>query len=190
MEEKKAIRKKIYAARRTYTDGQLEEMSRIITDKVCALPVFQEADKILAYADYNHEVVTRFLIEEAWKAGKTVAVPKVDGKNMIFYVLKDFAVLEPGSFDVPEPVDGEIAVWEDALMIMPGVAFDKENHRVGYGGGFYDRFLEKHPRVKTVAVAFSFQMVDEVPVEPTDIFPQVIVTETDTYLKKEDSAHE
>lgn len=72
--------------------------------------------------------------------------------------------------------------WTDALMIMPGVAFDRENHRVGYGGGFYDRFLEKHPDIRRVAVAFDFQILDQVPTEPTDICPQIIVTQSDTFL--------
>lgn len=181
MQTKKDIRKQIFAARKTYSDNQIEEWSRLITQRVTALPAFRNAEQVLAYADYNHEVVTRFLIEEAWKAGKQVAVPKVSGKDMIFYKLEDFSQLEPGYYGIPEPARGEIVEWEDALMIMPGVAFDKENHRVGYGGGFYDRFLEKHPRVQRVAVAFSFQILPEVPVEPTDIFPQIIVTEKDTY---------
>ena len=62
-------------------------------------------------------------------------------------------------------------------MIMPGVAFDKQNHRVGYGGGFYDRYLEKHPSLKRIAAAFEFQILPEVPTEPTDISPEIIVTE-------------
>lgn len=181
MQTKKDIRKQIFAARKTYTDSQIEEWSRVITRKVTALPAFRNAEKVLAYADYNHEVITRFLVEEAWKAGKQVAVPKVFGQDMIFYKLEDFSQLEPGYYGIPEPARGEIVEWEDALMIMPGVAFDKVNHRVGYGGGFYDRFLEKHPGVQRVAVAFSFQMLPEVPVEPTDIFPQIIVTEKETY---------
>ena len=131
----------------------------------------------LVYADYNHEVVTEYLIKEAWKAGKEVAVPKVVGKDMVFYKLTDFARLEPGYFGIPEPVSGEIVNWSKALMIMPGVAFDRANHRVGYGGGFYDRYLEKHPQLERVAIAFSFQMLPEVPTEPTDICPQIIVTE-------------
>ena len=66
-------------------------------------------------------------------------------------------------------------------MIMPGVAFDPQNHRVGYGGGFYDRFLEKHPMIKRVAVAFEFQILPSVPTEPTDISPELIVTENTIY---------
>ena len=96
---------------------------------------------------------------------------------MIFYKLTDFSQLEPGYFGIPEPARGEIAEWENALMIMPGVAFDKQNHRVGYGGGFYDRYLEKHPALKRIAAAFEFQILPEVPTEPTDISPEIIVTE-------------
>ena len=124
MESKKDIRKKIFAERKLHTDEQIEAMSRTITDKVTALPAFKNADRILVYADYNHEVVTEYLIKEAWKAGKEVAVPKVVGKDMVFYKLTDFARLEPGYFGIPEPVSGEIVNWSKALMIMPGVGYE------------------------------------------------------------------
>ena len=120
MESKKDIRKKIFAERKLRTDEQIEAMSLTITDKVTALPAFKNADRILVYADYNHEVVTEYLIKEAWKAGKEVAVPKVVGKDMVFYKLTDLARLEPGYFGIPEPVSGEIVNWSKALMIMPG----------------------------------------------------------------------
>ena len=181
MEEKKQIRKQIFAARKAHTDEQIEEWSRMIADRVTTLPEYKDAKRILAYADYNHEVMTGFIIEAAWRDSKEVAVPKVVGQDMVFYKLTDFAQLEKGYFGIPEPARGEIVQWEEALMIMPGVAFDRQNHRVGYGGGFYDRFLEKHPEVCRVAVGFSFQILSEVPTEPTDIRPQVIVTEENIY---------
>ena len=177
MEEKRLIRKQIFAARKQCSDAQVEEWSHQITDQVLKLSEFVKAKHILAYADYNHEVMTGFLIEKAWADGKEIAVPKVQGLDMIFYKLTDFAQLEPGYYGIPEPVSGEIVQWEDALMIMPGVAFDRQNHRVGYGGGFYDRYLEKHPRVKRVAAAFEFQLLPQVPTEPTDISPEIVVTE-------------
>ena len=121
--------------------------------------------------------------QAAWNDGKEVAVPKVVGQDMVFYKLTDFAQLEKGYFGIPEPARGEIVQWEEALMIMPGVAFDRQNHRVGYGGGFYDRFLEKHPYITRVAVAFEFQMMSEVPVEPTDISPEIIVTEKEMCIR-------
>ena len=184
MEEKKQIRKQIFAARKAQTDAQIEEWSRMIADRVTTLPEYKDAKRILAYADYNHEVMTGFIIEAAWRDGKEVAVPKVVGQDMVFYKLTDFAQLEKGYFGIPEPARGEIVQWEDAMMVMPGVAFDQENHRVGYGGGFYDRFLEKHPQIRRVAVAFEFQMLPEVPTEPTDISPEIIVTEKSAYHLK------
>lgn len=182
---KRLIRKQIFAARKQCSDAQVEEWSHQITDQVLKLSEFVKAKHILAYADYNHEVMTRYIIEEAWKAGKEVAVPKVVGKDMIFYRLTDFSQLEPGYFGIPEPVRGEIVKWEDALMVMPGVAFDPENNRVGYGGGFYDRFLEKHPDITRLAVAFDFQILDLVPTEPTDICPQIIVTQSKVYRRED-----
>ena len=181
MEEKKEIRKKIFKARKEHEDAWIQEKSRKITETLTQLPEDRNADRIMAYADYNHEVITRYIIEQAWKDGKEVAVPKVFGKDMIFYRLTDFSQLEAGYFGIPEPARGEIVQCEEALMIMPGVAFDRQNHRVGYGGGFYDRFLEKHPYITRVAVAFEFQMMSEVPVEPTDISPEIIVTEKEIY---------
>ena len=186
MEEKKAIRKQIFKARKEHSDTWIEEKSRRITELLAALPDYEDADRIMAYADYNHEVITRYIIEQSWKDGKEVAVPKVFGKDMVFYRLTDFSQLESGYFGIPEPKeDGETVSWEDAMMVMPGVAFDENCNRVGYGGGFYDRFLEKHPGIRRVAVGFSFQILSEVPTEPTDIRPQVIVTEEKIYRDKQ-----
>ena len=102
MEEKRAIRKKIFTARKQYTDQQIRELSIELTHRLTQLPEFIQAKRIMAYADYNHEVMTRFLIEEAWKTGKEVAVPKVVGKDMIFYHFTDFGQLEPGYFGIPD----------------------------------------------------------------------------------------
>ena len=113
MEEKKQIRKQIFAARKAHTDAQIEEWSRMIADRVTTLPEYKDAKRILAYADYNHEVMTGFIIEAAWRDGKEVAVPKVVGQDMVFYKLTDFAQLEKGYFGIPEPARGEIVQWED-----------------------------------------------------------------------------
>ena len=187
MESKKDIRKKIFAERKLHTDEQIEAMSRTITDKVTALPAFKNADRILVYADYNHEVVTEYLIKEAWKAGKEVAVPKVVGKDMVFYKLTDFARLEPGYFGIPEPVSGEIVNWSKALMIMPGVAFDRANHRVGYGGGFYDRYLEKMPEdCEKAILCRESLMCEQIPTEEHDERMDLVISQNGIIrIKKE-----
>lgn len=177
MEAKKDIRKKVFEARKNTSDQQILDWSADICNQVTNHPLYQSADKIYIYVDYNREVKTDGIIKKAWADGKQVAVPKVNGKLMDFYELTDFSQLEEGYFHIPEPATGTIVNWEDALMIMPGVAFDTEHHRVGYGGGFYDRHLEKHTGHSTMAICFEFQVLENLPYEATDIKPSVIVTE-------------
>jgi len=181
MIDKKQVRKEIFAKRAAHTDQQIARMSRRLTQKLIELPAFQNAQRIYAYADYNHEVCTGALIEAAWEQGKQVAVPRVVGRDMVFCQIDGFEQLKRGYMGIPEPTEQcPQVVWEDALMIMPGVAFDAEKNRCGYGGGFYDRFLEQHP-LHTIAVAFAFQIVEKLPTEPTDIRPEVVVTEQGIY---------
>ena len=185
MEEKKVIRKQIFAARKTYTDQQIEEMSKKITERLETLSEFQNAQRILAYADYNHEVMTGFIIEAAWRDSKEVAVPKVVGQDMVFYKLTDFAQLEKGYFGIPEPARGEIVQWEDAMMVMPGVAFDKENHRIGYGGGFYDKYLNRYGAddFLKIGICYDFQMqkYDTIKMEENDVKVDMTVTDRAYY---------
>lgn len=153
-------------------------MSLKILEHVQGLLEYQKAEVIYAYMDCRHEVETRDLIQAAWKAGKRVAVPKVKGQEMQFYYISSFQDdLEAGSFGIQEPKEQNPAREEHALLLMPGVAFDGECHRVGYGGGFYDRFLETHPRLTTLALAFEFQVKEAVPFEEFDIRPARVVTE-------------
>ena len=137
MAEKKEIRKYIFGKRKEFSQQDAERYSEKICETVISLPEFQEADCIYAYVDYNKEVVTKGMIEAAWKAGKRVAVPKVTGAHeMKYYYLESFEQLEPGYFQIPEPAWGEEAKDEDAFLIVPGVAFDENRHRAGYGQGF------------------------------------------------------
>ena len=177
METKRDIRKKIFALRKKVSEEKLSEDSRKIFREVCASSVYRQADAVYAYMDYNHEVMTREFIRRAWEDGKQVAVPKVQGREMVFYVLESFDQLEDGYFGIPEPCRGKAACQEQALMIVPGVAFDTERHRIGYGQGFYDRYLSQHSQHPTIAVAFEFQLVDQVPCEATDIRPDCLITE-------------
>ncbi len=135
MEEKRLIRKQIFAARKQCADEQVEEWSRQLTERVIRLPEFLQADRVMAYADYNHEVMTRFIIEEAWKwQGSGSSQGGGKGHGLLppdrFLPARSWIFRNSGAYR------GETVDWTDALMIMPGVAFDRENHRVGYGGGF------------------------------------------------------
>ena len=182
METKKVIRKEIFRRRKEADPIAVHKNSEQIWQKLFSLPAFQESDWIYLYIDCKNEVMTDGIIEEAFRLGKKVAAPKVVGEDMIFYQISHPEDLEPGYFGIREPkTDLPVADGEDGLMIMPGVAFDNLRHRVGYGGGFYDRYLSKHTRHFTAALAFEFQMMSEVPVEPTDISPEIIVTEKEIY---------
>jgi len=176
--EKKEIRKEIKRLRAEHTDEQIHQMSLELCERLTALEVYQKAEVVYAYVDCKHEVETRDIIRAAWKAGKKVAVPKVLGQDMQFFYIRSFEEdLEDGYFGIREPKEVNPAYEEEALLLMPGVAFDEMRHRVGYGGGFYDRFLEKHPKMTTVALAFEFQIKEQVPFEEFDILPTKIVTE-------------
>lgn len=154
-------------------------MSETITKRILQHPWFQKATTIYLYMSYQEEVDTRELLKEAIRMGKKVAAPKVQGKEMKFYYIESYEELHPGMKGIPEP-DGENmypANDMSALILMPLVGFDKAGNRIGYGGGYYDRYLEQHPSHPTIGLAYSIQEVDELPVEETDWKPDRIVTE-------------
>lgn len=110
------------------------------------------------------------MLEQALRDGKSVAVPKVYGDEMRFIYLDDLSKVERGYAGIPEPVaDGPIADDPTALILMPGLAFDSKGHRIGYGGGFYDRFLAKEPDHPTIALCYDFQIVDFLETEEFDV---------------------
>lgn len=184
-EAAQSVRKRIYRLRAACSDEQVDALSRQMTLLAERLPQFQQADRVLAYVDYRHEARTCYLIEKAWKAGKEVAVPKCRDGRMTFHQITDFSQLKAGYFGIPEPETGPEVLWEDAVMLMPGVAFDRENHRLGYGGGYYDRYLAAHPDHYRIALALEFQRVEWVPVKPADVMPHVVVTERKVYESME-----
>lgn len=175
--EKKEIRRYVFAQRKTLTAEALQKNSDEICRKILHLPEFRDAECIYTYMDYNGEVCMRTLIEEAWRLGKRVAAPKVNGETMDYYYISSYEDLKPGYFQIPEPEAVNPAEDETALLIVPGVGFDSERNRCGYGKGFYDRYLSAHPHHVTVAAAFEFQIVDEIASAPHDIRPQYLITE-------------
>jgi len=185
METKQNIRKSIYEKREQADELKVKQDSHIICNKVMKLPAYVEAEAVYAYIDCNNEVGTKEIIEAAWKVGKKVAAPRVEGRHLHFYEITSYDQLEPGCFGVWEPKkECQPAEYDEAIMIVPGVAFDKDRHRIGYGQGFYDRYLDSHPRHTTVAVAFDFQLVEQVPADEFDILPQMLITETAVYTEE------
>ena len=186
--EKEDIRRQIFGARKACSQTFVEEQSALLCEKIFAMPQFEEADCIYVYMDYNKEASTRPIVKKAWEMVKRVAAPKVFGDEMRYFYIDSYQNVAPGYFGIPEPVVeaglGE-ANEEDALLLVPGVAFDRECHRCGYGKGFYDRYLDRHPRHTTVALALDFQIVESVPGEAFDIRPWQVVTPTANYCRDE-----
>lgn len=184
MESKKQIRAAVLAKRTGLSVFDVEEKSRQITKTLTAHPWFREAQQILVYIDFRKEVATRDLIEICWSSGKQVFVPKVEGKDMNFYRIRSWDEVKPGAWGIPEPLpklptfSGNGCMPEDRpVVIMPGVAFDVKRNRIGYGGGYYDRYLERFESIRKMAAAFECQIVEEIPSEETDIRPDCVVTE-------------
>ena len=181
------IRKEKLKKRDFLTDTEILEKSRSIRKKVTALSEYREAENILVYASSRSEVVTDVLIEESLKAGKNVFCPKVTDKKkaeMKFIKIESLSDLKEGYAGIREPGDeiGSMYFTDDlldkSLMLMPGVAFDKEHNRIGYKGGYYDRFLENRKNMKKAALSFECQISGEIiPVEETDVKADMVVTE-------------
>lgn len=116
------------------------------------------------------------MLEQALLDGKKVAVPKVVGEEMKFIYLSDLSRVAPGYAGIPEPVDdGPVADDPKALVLMPGLAFDSKGHRIGYGGGFYDRFLAAEPDHPTLALCYDFQMLPVLETEAFDVPVDVVL---------------
>lgn len=181
-EIKKELRKKILRERKSLTQEAWQEYSECIADSVVSHAWFLAAETIYCYVDYNKEAGTQKIIEEALKQKKRVCVPKVHGERMKFYPITSREDLAPGAYGILEPKDGlkpdDTVDTKTGLMIMPGVVFDLNRNRIGYGGGYYDRYLDEHPGLPTIAVAFSLQVTEHVPSETTDKKPDILITET------------
>ena len=168
--DKKALRRAISGRKRAMTAEEIDRYSRELAEKLFAHPLYRQAPSLYAYLSYNQEVRTGEILRRCLADGKRLAVPKVCGDEMEFLWLEDLEAVAPGAYGIPEPVaDGPVADDPAALVLMPGLAFDRQGGRMGYGGGFYDRYLSRHPGHPTIALCYGFQLVDRVEMEPHDI---------------------
>lgn len=168
--DKKALRREIRARKAAMTQAQIAGCSDRLTEMALASPLYRQARAIYGYLSYNQEVRTDRLLRTALAQGKRVAVPKVFGDEMRFIWLEDLDAVAPGYCKIPEPVaDGPQAEDPTALVLMPGLAFDPQGRRMGYGGGFYDKFLALEPTHPTLALCYDFQMFDRLETDPHDI---------------------
>ena len=168
---KKEMRAIIRAKKRAMTESQIVSASARLGEQFRACELYRNAKTIYGYLPYNQEVRTVPMLEQAIRDGKAVAVPKCYGEEMRFIYINDFVKeVAPGYANIPEPIaDEPVADDKTALVLMPGLAFDPQGHRIGYGGGFYDRFLSAEPDHPTLALCYGFQMVEHLQTEEFDI---------------------
>lgn len=175
--------RKFMLSKRDSIDAQ---QKRIWDDKIFEAIIgsdfYKKANMIFTFVSFKSEVDTHKLINHAINEKKVICVPRIKSKQAGIEVFKinDLADLETGYFGVPEPMEccHPVDIRDIDLTIMPGLAFDREGGRVGYGGGFYDRFLMKmERRLYKIAPAYEFQLLDKVPMDDWDIPIDGIVTE-------------
>ena len=168
--DKKELRAQIRALKRAMTEEQIVSKSEKLGELFAESELYKNAKTIYGYLPYNQEVRTVAMLEQAIRDGKKVAVPKCYGDTMNFIYMDDLSKVESGYAGIPEPIaDDPVADDKTALVLMPGMAFTKNGDRMGYGGGFYDKFLAAEPEHPTLALCYDFQMVESLPTEEYDI---------------------
>lgn len=189
--DKKAARDCVLAARDGIDAQDKAVYDAAIGQAVIDMQEYRDAEVILAYASYRSEVDTLGLMRRALQDGKLLFAPKVAGRDMEFWRITAPEDLRAGYRGIPEPrADVSFPEWlagrEDrtrpcrVMMWMPGAAFDRERHRIGYGGGFYDRYLagfSPRCRLFVAALAYDCQILEKIPHEAHDRKPDRIVTE-------------
>ena len=179
---KKAMRQKLLELRRALGEEARAEKSQYIQNRFLALPEFRQAGQVMFFLNFNSEVATTELVEKALALGKKVALPRcTPGRVLLPLEVRDIeADTEAGTLGIREPKAGLFQIEPSALdlIVVPGVGFDRNGNRLGFGGGYYDRFLKKlRPSTPRVALAFACQVSEELPVEEFDERITLLVTE-------------
>lgn len=180
--EKLRLRKEMISLRKSKDKQLVENMGKEIVSVITGMTEYMESDIILMYYPVRNEADIRGLFDISLKAGKQVAMPKVlDENTMEFYMVSSYEDMEKGYMGIYEPKESMKPYTKEknkkALIIVPGVAFDNAGGRIGMGGGYYDRYLKKHPEIKTCGVCGEYQLADKVPMDENDIYLNYIVTE-------------
>lgn len=186
-QEKRIIRKERLAVRDKLSTAERERGNLLLTERILGHQWFWQAQYLLCYVSYGSEISTWDILREALEKGKKVYVPKVlkdsEISEMCFYRICGLDELAEGYRGIPEP-DGLSEVYryseetaKRTLMLMPGVAFDEFGNRLGYGKGFYDRYLAEKPilQQRTIAVGYRCQRGEALPVSDTDVRPYQVI---------------
>lgn len=183
LEEKRVLRKEVLAKRDAMSMEKRKMADIVMADRIIGHQWFYQAEVLLAFVNYGSEISTEEIITEALTKGKKVFVPKIEGEDMIFYRIHSRTELKEGYKGIREPLgDTEVFDYEAytdyrMLILMPGVAFDVYGNRMGYGKGFYDRFLADKELLQTysIGIGYACQRVEQVPVDEHDLRPYQVI---------------
>jgi 5-formyltetrahydrofolate cyclo-ligase len=185
---KQSIRQSIIAARSKIAGAERARLSKQIADRITGLDAYRTAATVLGYMNFGAEFAAETFVLQALRDGKQMLLPKVNRatKQLDIYRITDLAQdVAPGLWDIPEPLIERCTRIDDLscvdFILLPGVAFGRNGERLGYGGGFYDKLLEKIThRPALVAAAFAMQVAEDIPQEPTDHKVEWLITEQET----------
>ena len=179
------LREQILEIRKNLNVQKVESFSDIIINTLISSELYKKASNIMSYVSFNNEVNTHGFIAKAIEDGKKISVPYINNKNKVMLpcLINDINELVPGYFGILSPDPNRLKLIDEKsidLVIVPGAVFDKNGYRIGYGGGYYDKFLPLLRKdTSTIGLAFSFQVIDKVPFEKYDIPVDFIITEKD-----------
>ncbi|WP_252216828.1 5-formyltetrahydrofolate cyclo-ligase [Clostridium sp. VAP41] len=187
LEEKKELRKKILKIRKEININNKKNFDNIIHNKLFKSKFYSQCRNIFVYVSYDSEIDTKTIIRKALEDGKNIYVPRTnyDTKLMEAVKISSLENLIEDKHGILQPTECELAVELEKidLIIMPGVAFDKNGGRMGYGGGFYDRYLNKFSKnICKISLAYDFQILDNVPMDIHDITVNYIITENEEIM--------
>lgn len=181
MKSKKELREEILNKREGLSSDDVESFSKVICGKIAETAYYADTADICVYMPIRNEVRLAGLVTAARKDGKTLWLPRIEDSVMRFYRWDDGAKMTRGSFGIWEPEPRyPLHEYRTVLVIMPGAVFSRDRDRIGYGGGYYDRFLKDREDRHTIAVCYDIQIVDEIPSERHDIRPDMVMSEKRT----------
>ena len=172
---KQDLRAAVRSRKKELAPEDIARRSEALCRMVLNTDAYKTADTVYGYLPFNREVDLTLLLKQALEDGKQVALPKCYGKEMRFILISDLSNVQKSAFGAPEPIeDAPIARDPQSLVILPGLVFDPRGYRIGYGGGYYDRFLAEEPNHPTIGLCFDFQLVPQLESEEHDIPAQIV----------------
>lgn len=186
MQTKGKIRQISRAARDAMTPQAIAEESVRICTHIMESEVFRQSKRCMLYYPLGSEASLLSLAEQCFAMGKRVAFPRVTGETMEFVEVTDMSQFSEGCFHVMEPTGTDVVTWEDALVMTPGVAFDRNGGRIGYGKGFYDRYFAAYPALVRMGAALRPQLTEDVRADAYDKKMHYVVTPDEVIRIRED----